>query len=293
MTYTERRQALRVILQGPECLSPASVYDPLSARIAQDAGFRIGLLSGSVVAATTLGAPDLLLHTLTEFTDQIRKVTRASDISLLTDADNGFGHALNVMRTVQEFEHAGVSAMSVEDTAPAGFGEPISSTRLVPAEEMAGKLKAALAARSDPAFILAARTKSLAEEGLDAAVARVKAYSATGVDAIWLVTVESLEQLRAIRAVTRLPFIIGTNHGALTRDQLASVGARIMLQGHLPIAAAVKALTELYDRLARGDEPAALEADVASAGDMDRWLNAQSFENWAREFMQTDTGNQQ
>lgn len=285
MNYTERRQALRGILQGLECLSPASVYDPLSARIAQDAGFKIGLLSGSVIAATSLGAPDLLVHTLTEFADQIRKVTRASDIGLLTDADNGFGNALNSMRTVQEFEHAGVSAMSIEDTAPIGFGEPIDSVKLVSTEEMVGKLKAALAARSDPALILAARTKSLAEEGLDAAITRVKAYSATGVDAIWLVTVESLDQLRAIRAVTDLPFIIGTNHGTLTRDQLASVGARIMLQGHLPIAAAVKALTELYARLARGDEPAILQATVASTSEMDRWLNARSYENWARDFM--------
>jgi carboxyvinyl-carboxyphosphonate phosphorylmutase len=285
MNHTERRHALRGILQGPECLSPASVYDPLSARIAQDAGFRIGLLSGSVIAAVSLGAPDLLVHTLTEFADQIRKVTRASDISLLVDADNGFGNALNVMRTVEEFEHAGVSAMSIEDTGPPGFGEPIDSVKLVSADEMVGKLKAALAARSDPALILAARTKSLAEEGLDAATARVKAYSAAGVDAIWLVTVESLEQLRAIRAVTDLPFIIGTNHGALTRAELASVGARIMLQGHLPIAAAVKALTELYARLASGEEPDALKGTVASPGEMDGWLNARSYENWARDFM--------
>ena len=285
MNHTERRQALRGILQGSECLSPASVYDPLSARIAQDAGFRIGLLSGSVIAAVSLGAPDLLVHTLTEFADQIRKVTRASDISLLVDADNGFGNALNVMRTVEEFEHAGVSAMSIEDTAPLGFGEPIDSVRLVSVDEMVGKLKAALATRSDPALVLAARTKSLAEEGLDAAIARVKAYSATGVDAIWLVAVESLEQLRAIRAVTDLPFIIGTNHGALTRAELASVGARIMLQGHLPIAAAVKALTELYARLAAGEEPDALKGTVASPGEMDRWLNARSYENWARDFM--------
>jgi carboxyvinyl-carboxyphosphonate phosphorylmutase len=285
MNHTERRQALRGILQGSECLSPASVYDPLSARIAQDAGLRIGLLSGSVIAAISLGAPDLLVHTLTEFADQIRKVTRASDICLLVDADNGFGNALNVMRTVEEFEHAGVSAMSIEDTAPLSFGEPIDSVKLVSTEEMVGKLKAALAARSDPALILAARTKSLAEEGLDAATARVKAYSATGVDAIWLVTVESLEQLRAIRAVTDLPFIIGTNHGALTRAELASVGARIMLQGHLPIAAAVKALTELYARLAAGEEPDALKGTVASPGEMDRWLNARSYENWARDFM--------
>src|SRR5215213_7022356 len=114
MRHTELRQRARAILKGSECVSPASVYDALSARVAASVGFEVGLLSGSVSSATVLGAPDLVLQTLTEFADQIRRVVRAADLSVLVDADHGYGNALNVMRTVEETEHSGVSAMSIE-----------------------------------------------------------------------------------------------------------------------------------------------------------------------------------
>ena len=111
LSATEQRQRMRAILNGNQCLSPASVYDGLSARIAQDVGYTLGILAGSVSSNSTLAAPDLIVLTLTEFADQIRRIMRASDISLLVDADHGYGNALNVMRTVIECEHAGVSAM--------------------------------------------------------------------------------------------------------------------------------------------------------------------------------------
>src|SRR5687767_4895008 len=116
MTHTERRNRLRELMAGTECLSPASVYDALSARVAKSVGYEIGMLAGSVASNTTLGAPDLIVLTMTEFADQIRRITRASDLSLIVDADHGYGNALNVMRTVEECEHSGVAAMSIEDT---------------------------------------------------------------------------------------------------------------------------------------------------------------------------------
>src|SRR5215213_6846936 len=114
MNITERRNRLRKILSGNQCLSPASVYDALSARVAESVGYEIGMLAGSVASNTTLGAPDLIVLTMTEFADQIRRIARASTLSLLVDADHGYGNALNVMRTVEECEHSGVSAMSIE-----------------------------------------------------------------------------------------------------------------------------------------------------------------------------------
>src|SRR4029434_1971217 len=123
----------RAVLQGSKCLSPASVFDPLSARIAESVGYEVAMLAGSVASNSTLAAPDLIVLTLTEFADQIRRITRASRLPLLVDADHGYGNALNVMRTVWELDHAGVSCMSIEDTAvPTPFGQAESRDRVVP-----------------------------------------------------------------------------------------------------------------------------------------------------------------
>ena len=116
MTITEQRQRYREVLDGNECVHPASVFDPISGRIAQDLGFRVAMFAGSIASATVLGAPDLVVLTLSELADQIRRIMRAADIPLMVDADHGYGNALSVIRTVQELEHAGVSGMTIEDT---------------------------------------------------------------------------------------------------------------------------------------------------------------------------------
>ena len=137
MSVIEQRRRYREILDGDECVHPASVFDPISARIAQDLGFRVGMFAGSIASATVLGAPDYVLLTLSEFADQIRRITRAADIPLMVDADHGYGNALNVMRTVQELEHAGVSGMTIEDTyLPPPYGQ--SGESLIPQDEMIG-----------------------------------------------------------------------------------------------------------------------------------------------------------
>lgn len=123
MKHTEQRKRLRAILKGTECLSPASVFDALSARVAEAVGYKIGMLAGSTASSTTLAAPDLIVLTLTEFADQVRRIMRGCDLSLLVDADHGYGNALSVMRTVEELETAGIAGMSVEDTLlPEPFG---------------------------------------------------------------------------------------------------------------------------------------------------------------------------
>ena len=181
MTATEQRQRLRAILNGDQCKSPASVFDGLSARIAQSVGYELGILAGSVASNTTLAAPDLIVLTLTEFADQVRRIQRASELSLIVDADHGYGNALNVMRTVEECEHAGVSCLSIEDTElPAPFGA--SGERFISIAEGVGKMKAALAARRDPSLVIAGRTSAIRGEGIEGAVARQKAYAQAGVD---------------------------------------------------------------------------------------------------------------
>src|SRR3954447_24484503 len=210
MTLTERRNRLRKLLSGDQCISPASVYDALSARVAESVGYELGMLAGSVASHTTLAAPDLIVLTLTEFADQIRRIQRASTLSLLVDADHGYGNALNVMRTVEECEHAGVSAMSIEDTVlPTRFGNT-KGEELISIPEGVGKMKAALAARSDPSLVIAGRTSALKVEGLEGTLARAKAYAAAGVDAIFLVGVETIEQVKAVNDAVKIPIIVGS-----------------------------------------------------------------------------------
>jgi carboxyvinyl-carboxyphosphonate phosphorylmutase len=285
MTHTERRNRLRQLIAGNECLSPASVYDALSARVAKSVGYEIGMLAGSVASNTTLGAPDIIVLTMTEFADQIRRITRASDLSLIVDADHGYGNAMNVMRTVEECEHSGVSAMSIEDTAlPTRFGNT-GGEELISKEEGVGKMKAALSARSDPSLIIAGRTSALKIEGLEGTIARAKAYAAVGVDAIFLVGVETVEQVKAVHDAVKIPIIVGSAPASIKRQDLAAAGARIVLQGHQPVAAAVKALRGVYEHLFKGGAPGDLKSQIASNEEMNEVTRNDIYRGWQKDYL--------
>lgn len=286
MNHTEQRKRLRAVFAGTKCLSPASVYDPLSARVAEAVGFEIGMLAGSVASNTTLAAPDLIVLTLTEFADQVRRIMRASRLSLIVDADHGYGNALNVVRTVEELEHAGVSGMSIEDTAlPIRFGQREGADELISLDEMVGKLKAAAGARHDPATVILGRTAALKVEGIDGTVKRAKAFAACGVDAIFLVGVESADQVKAVHQAAELPIMVGSAPASIKREDFAAAGARVLLQGHQPVAAAVKALRETYAHLFSGGAPADLKEKVASPKEMDELVNGAMYKQWQRDFL--------
>ncbi len=285
MTHTERRNRLRKLFAGTQCLSPASVFDALSARVAESVGYEIGMLAGSTSSSTTLGAPDLIVLTMTEFADQIRRITRASTLSMLVDADHGYGNALNVMRTVEECEHSGVSAMSIEDTVlPKRFGQT-GGEELISIEEGVGKMKAALAARRDPSTIIAGRTSALKVEGVEGTMARAKAYAAAGVDAIFLVGVETAGQVKAVHDVVKIPIIVGSAPPSIKREDLAAAGARIVLQGHQPVAAAAKAVREVYEHLFKGGAPADLKSRIASSEEMNALTRGDMYKSWQRDFL--------
>ena len=123
MRSSTPREKFRAILSGERCVYPGSVYYPISARIAEDLGFEIGMLAGSVASLTVLGAPDVIVLTLSELADQARRICRAGGLPLMVDADHGYGNALNVKRTVEELEAAGICGLSIEDTLlPRSFG---------------------------------------------------------------------------------------------------------------------------------------------------------------------------
>lgn len=263
---TQRRAALRAILAGDACVHPASVHDPMSARIAQEIGFETAMLAGSVASLSVLGAPDFILLTLTEFAETARRVGRGCDIPLICDADHGYGNALNVMRTVEELETAGVAGMTIEDTIlPRPFGE--ERIELVPLAEGVGKMKAAVAARMDPALCVFARTSTLGLGGMADAVERVRAYQDTGVDGVFITGVKTRAEVEALGRVARLPLILGgTPADIQDRSFLAAHGVRVALQGHLPFAAAIAAIAKTMQALRDGGAP----SDIASGEMMDR-----------------------
>jgi len=287
MSYTEQRKRLRAVFGGTKCLSPASVYDALSARVAESVGYEIGMLAGSVASNTTLAAPDLIVLTLTEFADRVRRIMRASRLSLIVDADHGYGNALNVMRTVEELEHAGISALSIEDTAlPTRFGQAEGTDELISLEETTGKLRAAVAARRDPSLVILGRTAALKVEGTQGAVKRAKAFAACGVDAIFLVGVEAADQVRAVHDAAKLPVMVGSAPASIRREDFAAAGARVLLQGHQPLPAAVKALKEVYAHLYNGGAPADLKDRIASAKEMDALVRSETYKKWQKDYLQ-------
>lgn len=283
MTPAEKRQRFRAILNGSRCVTPLTVFDALSARIADSVGGEVGILSGSVCAATMLGAPDLALQTLTELAGQVRRITRASDLSIFVDADHGYGNALNAMRTVEELEHAGLSGLAIEDVVlPARFGGP--ELELVSIEEMTGKLRAAISARRDPSLVIAARTAALRTEGAEGAAARARAYAKTGVDAIFVTALRSLAELDAIRKAVELPIILGTAPN-LERKDVEARGVRVALQGHSPVAAVVKTLLDTYSHLQAGGRPSEIKPTLASAEQMSQVLRDALYDKRRTDFL--------
>src|SRR5580692_745550 len=224
MHWTDRRQRFRELLAGNQCVHPGSVFDALSARIAEELGFEIGMFAGSIASFAVLGAPDLIVLTLTEFAEQAYRINRAGKLPLLVDADHGYGNALNVMRTVQELETAGVAAASIEDTLlPRAYGE--KAPTLISIDEGVGKMRAAVAAREDKSFVVVGRTSAAGIAGTAEAIKRAKAYQETGVDALFFAGRITREQLDAIAAEVKLPIVLGgLSPDMLDKAYLASRG---------------------------------------------------------------------
>lgn len=285
MRWTERRERFRAILEGKACVHPASVFDPVSARIAEDLGFELGMFAGSIASLAVLGAPDQTLITLTEFAEQAHRICRAGALPLLVDADHGYGNALNVMRTVEELETAGIAALTIEDTSlPQAYGGG-AGAKLIPLEEGVGKMKAALAARRDPRLAVVGRTSALAVNGLDDALARGRAYEAAGVDALFFLGVRTRVQLEALAAGCRIPIVLGGVGADLNeRDFLGAHGVRISLQGHQPFMAAVAAVHETMKALREGTPPARL-ANLASAQQMQQLSRDADYARWSESFL--------
>ena len=266
-------------------MHPGSVFDPISARVAEDLGFEAGMFAGSIASLAVLGAPDVIALTLTEFADQAYRICRAGNLPLLCDADHGYGNALNAMRTVEELETAGVAALSIEDTVlPQPFGSK-GKPQLTSIEEGVGKMRAALEARRDPGLVIAGRTSAASIMNVGDAIQRAKAYAAAGVDAIFLVGVKTRADLDTIAGEVKLPLILGgPGKELLDLAYLGERGVRVCLQGHQPFMAAVRAVHDTLKALREGRPAERLEG-IASDELMKRLMRNDDYARWGKDYL--------
>jgi carboxyvinyl-carboxyphosphonate phosphorylmutase len=285
MLLSERRKRYREILAGKVCVHPASVFDAMSARIAESLGFEVGMFAGSTGSATVLGAPDIIVLTLTEFADQILRICRACPLPLMVDADHGYGNAINVMRTVEELETAGVCGLTIEDTVlPTAFGA--QGEQMISIPEFVGKVRAAVAARQDPSLVVIGRTNGLKLSGIPDTIERVKAIQDTGIDAIFLVGASKRAEVEAVHNACRLPLILGGSTPEISEKKfLADNGVRVALQGHQPLYAAVKAVYDTLKHLREGGSTAALKDKVAGEELLDIALKRKDYKRWQGEYL--------
>ena len=263
---SQARERFREVISRPACTVAANIFDPLSARIAHMLDYEVCFLSGSVGKVANLGVPDIVMYNMSDAVDHCRRITRMADVSLMLDGEDGFGNAVNVVRTVKELEAAGVSAIEIEDQIP-----PVrfnaEDAGLFSKEEQAGKLEAAVAARTDPTTVIVARTAALRYCPMDEALDRMRAYAQTGVEAIRLVGLSTREQLEAVHQTTSLPLTVLSPPADMINDRpfLAANGIRILMLGNPAFAVAVKAIYDCLKHLKDGGAIEELSGKEASS----------------------------
>lgn len=232
VTPAEKRAAFRARLATGELLRFPGAFNPLSAKLIQDKGFEGVYISGAVISAD-LGLPDVGLTTLTEVATRGQQISRMTDLPTLIDADTGFGEAMNVARTVQTLEDAGVAGLHIEDQVNPKRCGHLDGKAVVDAETALQRIRAAVDARRDPNLLIMARTDIRAIDGLSAAIDRAKALVDAGADAIFPEAMADLSEFEAIRAAVDVPILANmTEFGKselFTTSQLAGVGVDIVI----------------------------------------------------------------
>jgi 2-methylisocitrate lyase-like PEP mutase family enzyme len=254
----QQRQALRDRIAAGQLTVAPGVFDGLSASLVGRIGFDAAYLTGAGVAAAGFGLPDIGLVTQTEMTERARMIVRAlGDVPLIADADTGYGAALNVVRTVREYESAGVAAIQLEDQIfPKKCGH-LPDKELISADEFVVKLHAALDARTDPDLVVIARTDARAPLGLDAAIDRANTYAEAGADVIFVEAPQSVQEIERISKEVSAPLLLNLVIGGLTpiesSDRLAELGFAIAIHPSLPLASAAWAMLTGLAELAGKD----------------------------------------
>ncbi len=224
---------LRQLLSKKEIFVAPGAHDVLTAKIIEKVGFKAVYFTGYGQAASHLGTADIGLLTMTEMVARVRNFAAALDVPVIADGDTGFGNALNVMRTVREYEAAGAAAIQLEDqVAPKRCGH-MTGRQVIAVEEMAGKIRAAVAARQDAEFVIIARTDARTPHGIEEAIKRGKAYEAAGADVLFIESPESVEEMRLITSSFQIPVLANMVEGGrtplLTAQELEEIGYNFVI----------------------------------------------------------------
>lgn len=264
------RRRLRELLAGPGPLLAPGAYDALSARLVEQAGFDLVYMTGFGTTAALLGRPDVGLLSGSEMVANAARLVAAVDLPVIADADTGYGNAINVVRTVRAYEQAGVAGIHLEDQVMPKKCGHMSGKAVIPAEEMVGKLRAAVAARRDADFVIIARTDAAATHGLDEALDRARAYAAAGADLLFVEAPTSIGEITRLAAELRgvAPLVFNWAEGGrtppLTLNDLTELGFALVLFPIGTLLAATSAIRGLLARLRADGTPAAALPDLPS-----------------------------
>lgn len=259
------RQTLRAMLQNDICPAPGA-YDAWSAKLVEQAGFPAVYMTGYGVSASVLGKPDIGLITMTEMVAMAANMAEAVNIPVIADADTGYGSVLNAMRIAREYEKAGVAAIQIEDQVfPKRCGH-MEGKAVIPAEDMAAKIRGMVAARADPDFLIIARTDARAVLGFEEAVARSLLYLEAGADVIFFEAPTSVEEMRTAVARIGAPMLANmVNRGKtpfLSLSELRDIGFRLVIYPVVPLYAATRAVMRALDVLRSEGDVASIQGDM-------------------------------
>jgi len=263
---------LRELLRGPDPVLAPGAFDALSARIVEAAGFSAVYMTGFGTAASLLGRPDVGLLGMTEMVDNARRMVGAVDIPVIADADTGYGNPISVIRTVQEYERAGVAGIHIEDqVAPKRCGH-LEGKQVIPPAEMAEKIRAAVDARSTADLLIIARTDARAVEGLDSALDRARRYQEAGADALFVEAPQDEAEIEAVaRAFPDVPLLFNWAEGGktppVTHARLRELGFRIVIFPISTLLAATRAMREVLEHIRLDGTPAGALAGLPRFGE--------------------------
>jgi methylisocitrate lyase len=283
------RKRLRELLARNSLLIAPGAFDGLSARLVEQAGFEAVYLSGGAVARSA-GFPDLGLMSMAEVIERAREVTAAVKIPVIADADTGYGNAVSVVRTVREFERAGVAAIHIEDQVTPKRCGHLEGKEVIAQGEMEDKIRAALEARSDPDFILIARTDARAVKGLDEAIARGRAFVKLGADAAFIEAAESEAELETIaRELKDVRLIVNMTKGGKTpllpAERLETMGYRVAIFPSDTQRAAIHAMKETLAALKRDGSTEAMDKTMVSFKERDRIAGLEEWERMEKRYL--------